>query len=221
MANPAVPIWPLEWVDIATLHAHKTNYQHHPQDELDHIAYSLEQHGAYRNVVVAADGTILAGHGVVEAAQLLGWQWLPVVRLPIDPDSREARQVLIGDNEIGRLAEENRQALVAVLSELAAYGPEALGGTGYDASMLAALAFVTRAPEDVADKNETAHWVGMPAYDNPEEPLKLTLYCTSELERDALIERLGVKVSGGNAGTVSAWWPAKEREDLSAYRFEG
>lgn len=221
MDNPAVPIWPLEWVEIATLHTHPDNYQHHPQDELDHIAYSLAQHGAYRNVVIAQEGTILAGHGVVEAAQALGWQRLPVVRLPIAPNSREARQVLIGDNEIGRLAEENRQALVEVLTVMAEYGPEALMGTGYDESMLAALAFVTRGPQDVADKNEYAHWAGMPSYENPDEALKLTLYCTSEAERDALIDRLGVKVSGGNQGTVSAWWPAKEREDVSAYRFEG
>ena len=41
----------------------------------------------YRNVVVANDGTLVAGHGVVQAARELG-QTTPWQALPYGPDPR-------------------------------------------------------------------------------------------------------------------------------------
>ena len=57
---------------VEDLTPHPQNYRDHPQDQIAHIVRSIEEHGFYRNVVVAKDNTILAGHGVVQAAQQLG-----------------------------------------------------------------------------------------------------------------------------------------------------
>ncbi len=54
-------------VPIAELKPHPRNYKKHPADQLAHLEASLKQYGQFRNVVVARDSTILAGHGVVAA----------------------------------------------------------------------------------------------------------------------------------------------------------
>ena len=94
-------------VDIDKLKNHPKNYREHPDDQLAHLMKSIEQQGFYRNIVVAKDYTILAGHGVVKASRKLGLKEVPVVRLDIDANSTKALKVLAGDNELGRLAEVN------------------------------------------------------------------------------------------------------------------
>lgn len=47
---------------IDELRAHPRNYRRHPDDQLAHIMRSIELHGFYRAVVIARDGTVLAGH---------------------------------------------------------------------------------------------------------------------------------------------------------------
>ena len=94
MARKTVPASPvpedltttLEWVPFADVRSHPRNDGSHPPDEIAHLKQSLTQHGVYRNVVIAEDGTILAGHGVVQAAQELGHTHIAVKRLPYGPD---------------------------------------------------------------------------------------------------------------------------------------
>jgi ParB-like chromosome segregation protein Spo0J len=68
-----------EFVPLASLKPHPRNYRIHPDDQLEHIIKSIQEHGFYRNVVAARDGTILAGHGVVQAALKMGLKGVPVV----------------------------------------------------------------------------------------------------------------------------------------------
>jgi ParB-like chromosome segregation protein Spo0J len=68
----AAPELELETVRLDSLKPHSKNYHYHPDDEIEHIMESVKEHGVYRNIVVAREGTILAGHGVVEAMRRLG-----------------------------------------------------------------------------------------------------------------------------------------------------
>lgn len=136
--RPAVH--PVELVAIADLKPHPENYQAHPEDQLAHLAESLAQHGFYRNVVIAEDNTLLAGHGIVQAAQAQGYTQVPAVRLPIAADDPEALQVLIGDNELARLVMKDDRALAELLKSLNGDDPTLLLGTGFDVQMLAQLA---------------------------------------------------------------------------------
>lgn len=129
----------LELLDVATLKPHPRNDGTHPPDEIAHLKQSLTEHGVYRNVVVADDGTILAGHGVIRAAQALGLTQIPGQRRPYGPDDPRALKILVGDNHIAQLRQQNDDVLTALLAELAADDPMALLGTGFDAAMLEAL----------------------------------------------------------------------------------
>ena len=104
------------------------------------LKQSLTEHGVYRNVVVASDGTILAGHGVVQAAHELGLTHIAGKRMAYGPDDPRALKLLAGDNHIARLRVQDDAALVALLEELSRDDPLALLGTGFDEESLAALA---------------------------------------------------------------------------------
>jgi DNA modification methylase len=129
----------LERLDLATLRPHPRNDGTHPPDELAHLKASITQHGIYRNVVVANDGTILAGHGVVQAARALGQTHIPGQRMPYGPDDPQALQLLVGDNHIARLRMQDDALLAAVLQDVARDDVAALLGTGFDEAALEAL----------------------------------------------------------------------------------
>ena len=84
-------------VKITGLKDHPRNYRTHPEDQIEYLMESIRQHGFYRNVVVARDSTVLAGHGVVEAARRLGLEKVSVIRLDLDADSPQALKVLAAD----------------------------------------------------------------------------------------------------------------------------
>jgi hypothetical protein len=207
-----------EVLEVAELKSHPRNYREHPEDQLTHIAESIKEHGFYRNVVVARDGTILAGHGVVAAAVKVGLKRIPVIRLDIDPDDPKALKVLTGDNEISRLAEINDRALSEALKEIKDTDLTGLLGTGYDDQMLANLVLVTRPADEIADFDEAAEWVGMPDHEIIPEPLKIVMNFENAGDRADFVKFLGAHVT---EKTRALWWPLRKRQDLSALKFEG
>ena len=155
----------VEHVPIRTLRPHPRNYQTHSPEQLTQIAASIQEHGFYRAVVVAEDDTILAGHGVVLAALQLDLPLIPVIRLPVPPDDPRAIRVMTGDNELNNMAEVDDRALTELLRELYGEGgDQALLGTGFDATQLAAMSFTTRSRSEFDSADEAAEWVGMPDY---------------------------------------------------------
>lgn len=204
---------PMESVLLADLRPHPRNYKEHPLDQLEHIKESLREHGVYRNIVIARDNTILAGHGVWKAAQELGMESLPVIRLDVDPEDPRALKVLTGDNEIAHLGDRDDRLLSEILRDISQTDISGLLGTGYDELMLANLVFVTRPQSEIADHNEAAAWVGMPDYEPGEEPIKIIVSFRSMEDRAEFLRCLGLNLTPVQKST---WWPAKEREDLSS-----
>ena len=121
---------PVLLLPLADLKAHPRNYRTHPEDQLTHLEQSLREHGWFRPIVVANDNTILAGHGIAQAARRLGWTEAPVVRLDLASDSPKALKVLTADNELGRLAIPDDAALANLLREIDR--DLDLLGTGFD-----------------------------------------------------------------------------------------
>jgi len=190
---------------VADLRPHPRNYRRHPEDQLAHIEASIRQHGLYRNIVAARDGTILAGHGVVEAARRLGVETVPVIRLDVGPEDPLALKVLAGDNQIGQLAEVDDRALTEMLGELADLGQ--LLGTGYDEAMLANLLFVTRPATEIRDHDEAAHYVGMPEFEPEPKRITLVLCFDTEEQRQELADKLDLVIAKKQLGLWTAWWP--------------
>jgi ParB-like chromosome segregation protein Spo0J len=210
-----------EMVEARTLKAHERNYRDHPADQVEHLIKSLREHGIYQNVVVARDGTILAGHGIYEAARRIGLNKIPVTRLDLDPNDPQALKIVAGDNEIGKLGEVDDRALTELLKEARDGDVGALLGTGYDAQTLANLVLVTRPESEIRDHDAAAEWVGLPEFEPIGARISLVLAFDSEEEREALVDQLGLFLAKKTRGTWSAHWPPRPQEDLSSLRFEG
>lgn len=208
----------IEVVEVESLTPHPRNYRNHPEDQLDQISKSIEQHGFYRNVAVARDGTILAGHGVIQAAKKMGLQKIPVRRIDIDPSDPKALKLIAGDNELARFAFVDDRELANLLKDVLELDDEGLEGTGFDEKMLANLIMVSRPASEIKNMDEAAEWIGLPDYEPERVSVKLTVNFDNEEDRDKFIAQLGLRTEKGKK---SAWWPVRPRQDLAAVEFDG
>lgn len=209
-----------EIIETASLRPCPRNYRSHPEDQIVHLIESIRRHGFYRNIVIARDGTILAGHGVVEAARRMGIRQIPVIRLDLDPNDPAALKVLTADNELGHLAERDDRALTELLKEIAKEDVSGLLGTGYDEMMLANLIFVTRPASEIGDMNAAAQWVGLPEYEEGSDPFQLILTFPNEEERLKLMKMLGVPIDKKVGRTWSTRYPFMPREDKASIEWQ-
>jgi ParB/Sulfiredoxin domain len=203
----------VEVVPIASLHPHPRNYRVHPDDEIEHLMQSIREFGVFKNVVVAEDSTLLAGHGVVQAAERLGRKEVPVHRLPIAADSPAALKVLAADNEIAHLVESDDRALSELLKEIKEQDLSGLLGTGYDDAMLANLIYVTRPASEIHAMDEASQWVGMPSYELDAEPWELIVKFDDLEDRAEFAKRLGVTLTDA---TKSIHFPPQQQDDVAS-----
>jgi ParB-like chromosome segregation protein Spo0J len=211
----------VERVNLEILQPHPRNYQEHPDDQLDQIEQSIRLHGFYRNVIVAQDNTILAGHGVVEAARRMGRTRVPIIRLPLDPLEPRALKVLTSDNEINNLAVVDDRALTDLLREIMTDADDSLEGTGFTGEQLAALTYITRPESEVATRDAAAEWVGLPDYEPAPHYPQVNIKCETEKQRDEMLRLLEITTIGKKTGAVwSCWWPDNGEQDLKSIKFE-
>lgn len=198
----------LETVPVGELRPHPLNYRSHPPDQIEHLARSIRDNGVYRNVVCARDGTLLAGHGVVEACRSLGLEVIPVRRLDLEPMEPRALKVLAGDNESSRLAADDEQALARILGEVRDAGAGLLGTGHDDASLAALLGTLERT-------NPYSTHVDTPVYQpTGEEPPLSSLADTTR--RDAILA--GIEASAAPPDVRAFLRLAAERHTVFHYR---
>lgn len=202
---------------IADLKANAENYRSHPSEQIEHIKESLQRLGQFKNVVIAPDGRILAGHGVVQAAEELGWETI-IIHI-FDGSEDEERLLMVADNEVARTSEDDARQLSELLDEL--NDGIGLEGTGYDEQQFANLLYTTRDEAEIEDFDAATEWVGMPEYDASANPraqgTKLTVQFETEEARDDFAELLGIKLT---SKTSAIWWPQKDNDKPGDYIFE-
>lgn len=189
---------------LSELAPHPRNYRGHPEVQERHLRASIREHGLYRNVIAARDGTILAGHGVVAAAKAEGLDSLPVVRLDVGPDDPDALRLLVADNELGRLAARDDLALGDLLRTVAAEDYSGLIGTGYDEASLAELLRIIDARGEQLPAAEA--WTGMPGYE--QEDRQSAFHTTVHFATEEDAERFFALVGGTRR--TSFWWPESD-----------
>ena len=213
-------VLPTEIVKVDDLQNHPRNYREHHDDQVAHLMQSIKQNGFYKNIVVAEDNTILAGHGIMKAARKLGMKEIPVVKLKISPESPQALKLLAGDNEVGRLAEIDDRSLSEILKQIKDQDIDGLLGTGYDEMMLANLVMVTRPSSEILTINEAAEWVGMPEYEAKDIGLAINIHFRNNEDRQEFANLMNIVFGKENSKTWSTWWPPREDEDLKSVKYE-
>jgi len=221
-ATPIERIRPAELVAVADLKPHPRNYRRHSLEELAHIIRSIEEHGFYRNVVVARDGTILAGHGSVNAAEELGLREVPVTRLDYDPNEQRALKILTGDNEIANLADDDDRKLCDMLKEVREQTGELIG-TGYNDGQLVNRVFTATSRAEIPNMDAARKWaVGgdLPEHDRQPEPIRLVLTFESEELRESWASVHRIAITKRESRTWSARFPEREAIRNKTFRFD-
>ncbi len=99
------------------LRASPRNARTHSKKQLKQIAESIERFGFVNPVLISDDCEIIAGHGRVEAAKMLGLKEVPTVRLS-NLSPAERRAYVIADNRLAELAGWDRDLLASELKGL-------------------------------------------------------------------------------------------------------
>jgi ParB-like chromosome segregation protein Spo0J len=100
-------------VDVDTLRPDTRNANN---GDIDAIMQSVQVNGCYRPIYAADDGTIVAGHHLYAALIQLGATQVPVQTVEGDFETRT--RILLGDNEIARLAWTDEALLLDLLNSL-------------------------------------------------------------------------------------------------------
>jgi hypothetical protein len=107
----------IEMVPVTRLAASKGNARIHSKKQIRQIADSIKRFGFNNPVLVDDGGTIIAGHGRVEAAKLLGINEVPTLRLS-HLSATEQRAYVLADNRLAEKARWNREVLAVELKAL-------------------------------------------------------------------------------------------------------
>ena len=109
----------VEQIPVGKLKPHKANARKHSAEQVEKLAKSIDTFGFVCPIIVDPDNTIIAGHGRVEAAKLLGLESVPAIRAGHLSDA-EIRAYMIADNKLTELAEWDKDILELELAELKA-----------------------------------------------------------------------------------------------------
>ena len=107
----------IETIAIGDLTPWARNARTHSRKQVRQIADSIEAFGFTNPVLIDEGRVILAGHGRVEAAKLLGWREVPCLRLD-HMSTDEKRAYVLADNKLALNAGWDEDLLAAELGAL-------------------------------------------------------------------------------------------------------
>lgn len=149
MKDPLINCSYNEIRDIVNLTAHPKNPNTN-NDEQIRLLSEIIRHQGWRNPIVVSSrsGFIVAGHGRLLAAEMLGLKKVPVDLQDFKTEADELSH-LIADNRIAELSEINRGTLADLIGELD-NGDFDLNLTGFDSFAVEEL-MTAAPPEDLDD----------------------------------------------------------------------
>ena len=107
----------IEEISISVLKPWAKNARTHSKKQIKQIADSITAFGFTNPVLIDNEHTILAGHGRVEAAKLLGWQNVPCLRIE-HMTKQQKRAYVLADNKLALNAGWDEELLAEELQQL-------------------------------------------------------------------------------------------------------
>lgn len=118
---------------VAALKPHPRNARRHSKQQIKQIAASIRQFGFTFPVLIDASKHIIAGHGRVAAAKLLGLTHVPTIEITHLNDT-EIRAYMIADNRLSDLSDWNNELLDLELSAFVEMPQITIDVLGFDPS---------------------------------------------------------------------------------------
>lgn len=169
------------------LRPHPRNPRKHSREQIRAIARSIEAFGFNSPILIDKDRHVVAGHGRLKAAKLLGLAEIPVVSLDhLTPD--QARSYMLADNKLTDRSSWDDTALAVHLKELSELALDFdIEATGFE---LPEIDFRIQSLDETKDSEEADEFdlATGPAVSAPGDLWHLgehRLYCGSALEETA------------------------------------
>ena len=102
----------IEVLAIGSLKPYARNPRTHSEKQINQIANSIRQFGFTNPILIDSDLGVIAGHGRLEAAKLLGIGEVPTIRLDHMTEAQK-RAYVIADNRLAENAGWDRELLGA------------------------------------------------------------------------------------------------------------
>lgn len=127
----------IKHVSVNTLIPYASNSRTHSQEQVAQIAASIKEFGFTNPILTDGKNGIIAGHGRLEAARLLGLETVPTIELA-HLTKAQRKAYIIADNKLALNAGWDIETLKAELEGLKELDYD-LGLTGFDPSELAGI----------------------------------------------------------------------------------
>lgn len=107
----------IETMPVSALEPYARNPRRHTKQQIRQIAKSIETFDWTNPILIDGSGGVIAGHGRLEAAKLLGLERVPTIRLA-DMTEAQVRAYVIADNRLAELAGWDDELLAIELQAL-------------------------------------------------------------------------------------------------------
>lgn len=137
------------FTQVHRLRPDKRNPRTHSKPQVQQIADSVDATGYFNPILVNAEGTVIAGHGRLRAARLLGMTAVPTITISGLSEAQE-RRLRIADNKIALNAGWDSELLRIELAEIEIAGLD-LALTGFSIGEIDVLREIGIAGDEAVD----------------------------------------------------------------------
>lgn len=123
----------IEYVPIDSIKPYAGNAKLHPQEQIDQIKRSIELMGFDDPIAVWKNGEVIEGHGRLIAAQQLGMDKVPIIRLDDLTDEQRRAYALI-HNKVTMNSGFDMEVLTLELAEIQTFDMESFDFSMYNQS---------------------------------------------------------------------------------------
>lgn len=122
----------IQWKSIKDLKPYANNPRQHSEKQIRQIADSIETFGFNNPILLDGDNGVIAGHGRLEAAKLIGFEFVPTIYLA-HMNEVQKRAYIIADNKLADNASWDQQLLKIEFDYLTQIDPDFdLSLTGFE-----------------------------------------------------------------------------------------
>lgn len=188
------------------------NARTHSEVQIKQVASSIQEFGFTNPIIIDEGNTILAGHGRLQAAQLLGLEQVPTQSVKGWSEAKKKAYIL-ADNKLALNAGWDVELLKIELDTITGLDFD-VELTGFaEGEVLNLNLGIEEGEVNVEDE-----WTGMPEFDQPDSTSFRKVIMHFE-NPDDVAEFFSIIGQSDTGKTKSAWFPEKERNDYEAERY--
>lgn len=202
----------VKYTKTAELIPYVNNSRTHSEAQIKQVASSIKEFGFTNPIIIDEGNTILAGHGRLQAAQLLGLEQVPTQSVEGWSEAKK-KAYIIADNKLALNAGWDVELLKLEL--------DAIGSLDFDVELTGfndGEILNLNLDVEIGEMNAEDEWNGMPEFDQPDATSFRKVIVHFE-NPDDVAEFFSIIGQSDTGKTKSTWFPEKERNDYEAERY--